>query len=63
MLGDKLLTAPYRGRVRMPADARDTGYRHRDRNLWLTPDHATAYVRTSGGVEAWPRLKQGVGCK
>jgi hypothetical protein len=61
-LGDELLTAPYRGRVRMPADARDTGYRYRDRRLWLTPDHATAYVRTPDGVEAWPRLEEGVGC-
>ncbi|MFG3200586.1 hypothetical protein [Streptomyces sp. NPDC048192] len=63
VLGEELLTAPYRGRVRMPADARDTGYRYRDRRLWLTPDRATAYVRTSAGVEAWPRLKQGVGCE
>ncbi|MGV9759476.1 hypothetical protein ACWDUC_27090 [Streptomyces tricolor] len=59
---DGLLRAPYRAKVRMPADARDTGYRHRDRRLWLTADRTTAYVRTPAGVEAWPRLTQGAGC-
>ncbi|MFF5547268.1 hypothetical protein [Streptomyces olivaceoviridis] len=59
---DELLRAPYRAEVRMPADARDTGYRFRDRRLWLTADRATAYVRTDHGVEAWPLVKEGVGC-
>ncbi|MET9452612.1 hypothetical protein [Streptomyces cinerochromogenes] len=59
---DGLLRAPYRATVRMPADARDTGYHHRGRRLWLTPGGATAYVRTDHGVEAWPLVKEGVGC-
>ncbi|WP_153537016.1 hypothetical protein [Streptomyces sp. RB17] len=63
VLGVDLLTAPYRGHARVPAGAHDTGYRYRHWRLWLTDDKATAYVRTSDGVEAWPRLAQGVGCK
>ncbi|MFF5532644.1 hypothetical protein ACFY71_09185 [Streptomyces cinerochromogenes] len=59
---DGLLRAPYRATVRMPADARDTGYHHRGRRLWLTPGGATAYVRTDHGVEAWPLVGEGVGC-
>ncbi|GGW46198.1 hypothetical protein GCM10010503_23610 [Streptomyces lucensis JCM 4490] len=62
LAGDGLLTAPYRGRVRIPAGARDTGYHRDGRRLWLTDDRATAYVRTAGGVEAWPALKEAVGC-
>ncbi|GHI03665.1 hypothetical protein [Streptomyces cellostaticus] len=58
-----LLTAPYREHVRMPADARDTGYHHRGRHLWLTHDEDTAYVRTADSVEAWPRAKRGAGCR
>ncbi|MEU5538174.1 hypothetical protein [Streptomyces sp. NPDC020362] len=57
-----LLEAPYRKDVGMPADAHDTGYRHRGLQLWLTEDQGTAYVRTSAAVEAWPRAKHGAGC-
>ncbi|WP_443058296.1 hypothetical protein [Streptomyces sp. NBC_00820] len=60
---DGLLRAPYRRHVRMPSDARDTGYHYRGWRLWLTDDHETAYVRTSDGVEAWPRVKADVGCR
>ncbi|MEU4039464.1 hypothetical protein [Streptomyces collinus] len=60
---DGLIDARYRQRVRMPADARDTGYHRRGRHLWLTADRDTAYVRTSAGVEAWPRAPRGVACK
>lgn len=56
------LTAPYDGDVRMPEDARDTGYRLGERELWLTDDRSVAYVRTPDGVEAWPMTKQRVGC-
>ncbi|MPY32781.1 hypothetical protein FNH09_16340 [Streptomyces adustus] len=66
-LGDgELLTSAYDGDVRMPADARDTGYRFGDWALWLTDDKATAYVRTSGpsgAVEAWPAAKEWVACR
>ncbi|MEU3414862.1 hypothetical protein ABZ760_27060 [Streptomyces sp. NPDC006658] len=63
LAGDDLLRAPYRAHVRMPADARDTGYHHRDDRLWLTGDRRTAYVRTPDGVEAWPLVKDGFGCE
>lgn len=63
VLGGEMLLGEYDGDVRMPADARDTGYRLRDWQLWLTDDEKTAYVRTSDGVEAWPRVKDGMGCK
>ncbi|MBA4866936.1 hypothetical protein H1V43_37715 [Streptomyces sp. PSKA54] len=60
---DVMLTAPYDGDVRaMPADVHDTGYRHHDWQLWLTPDGSTAYVRTPDGFEAWPLVNKGVGC-
>jgi len=47
----------------LPADAHDTGYRFKDWQLWLTDDKATAYMRTSQGVEAWPESKDFVGCR
>ncbi|MFE9443693.1 hypothetical protein ACFYO2_33020 [Streptomyces sp. NPDC006602] len=56
------LTTPYDGDVRMPEDARDTGYRLDERELWLTDDRSTAYVRTPDGVEAWPMTKRPVAC-
>jgi hypothetical protein len=62
VLGDEMLRAPYRDDVTLPADAEDTGYRLGDRQLWLTDDRDTAYVRTPDGVEAWPRVKDGMGC-
>ncbi|MET7457126.1 hypothetical protein ABZT03_35660 [Streptomyces sp. NPDC005574] len=56
------LTAAYDGKARLPKDAHDTGYRLGERELWLTADRSTAYVRTSDGVEAWPRAKRFVAC-
>lgn len=63
VLPPEALTAAYDPDVRMPADARDTGYRYGDRRLWLTPDRSTAYVRTSDGVEAWPATTSRFGCR
>ncbi|WP_449353039.1 hypothetical protein [Streptomyces shaanxiensis] len=60
---DAVLTDRYEDDARMPADARDTGYRYEDWALWLTDDRRTAYVRTADGVEAWPRLGEDVACK
>ncbi|WP_371667742.1 hypothetical protein OG985_08940 [Streptomyces sp. NBC_00289] len=57
------LTAAYDGKAQLPDDARDTGYRLGDRELWLTDDRSTAYVRTSDGVEAWPRARQFIACR
>jgi hypothetical protein len=62
VLPDSMLTSPYDGEVRMPAGAHDTGYRYHDWRLWLTGDPSKAYVRTSDGVEAWPLVKEGMGC-
>ncbi|NNN32636.1 hypothetical protein HLK59_20160 [Streptomyces sp. S3(2020)] len=62
VLGDDMLEAPYDGDVPLPADAEDTGYRLGERQLWLTDDKRTAYVRTPDGVEAWPQVKKGMGC-
>lgn len=56
------LTSPYDGDVRLPDDAHDTGYRLGDRELWLTDDPSTAYVRTPDGVEAWPLAKRFIAC-
>ncbi|MFC8427850.1 hypothetical protein [Streptomyces sp. NPDC057253] len=58
-----VLTGGYADDVRLPADARDTGYRYGKRELWLADDRRTAYVRTPDGVEAWPRLPDRVACK
>jgi hypothetical protein len=58
-----LLTSSFEEDAAMPGDARDTGYRFDDWELWLTADTSTAYVRTSEGVEAWPAVRNGMGCK
>ncbi|CCK25468.1 hypothetical protein BN159_1089 [Streptomyces davaonensis JCM 4913] len=57
------LSSPYDGDVRLPKDARDTGYHYKDQELWLTDDDPTkAYIRTPDGVEAWPEVNDGFGC-
>lgn len=53
----------YEGKATMPGDARGTGYRLDDWELWLTADAAKAYIRTSQGVETWPAVKENVGCR
>ncbi|MFE9020909.1 hypothetical protein ACFYNL_20410 [Streptomyces sp. NPDC007808] len=63
VLAPGMLNAAYDGDVPLPDGARDTGYRLGAWRLWLTDDTSTAYVRTPDGVEAWPRVKDGVGCK
>jgi hypothetical protein len=63
VLDPGLLTAPYRAGVRLPSTAWDTGRRYGEQELWLTADPTTAYVRTPHGVEAWPALRAGVGCR
>ncbi|MER7563817.1 hypothetical protein ABTZ93_12705 [Streptomyces sp. NPDC097941] len=62
LLEPGMLTAAYDGSVTLPANAHDTGYRYEERELWLTGDRGTAYVRTPDGVEAWPLLKERVAC-
>lgn len=62
VLPSGMLTGSYDGDVRMPASARDTGFRYHDWQLWFAADTSTAYVRTPDGVEAWPLVKHGTGC-
>ncbi|GGT22912.1 hypothetical protein [Streptomyces chromofuscus] len=57
------LIAPYVADTRLPAEARDTGRHDGERHLWLTGDTSAVYVRTPGGVESWPRVTPGLGCK
>lgn len=63
LLEPGMVTARYDDVAELPAAARDTGYRYQDRQLWLTDDRRTAYVRTPEGVEAWPLLKEHVACR
>jgi hypothetical protein len=63
VLPDTMLTGAYDGDTRLPADARDTGFRRDDRELWVTDDPARIYLRTPDGVEAWPRVADGMGCR
>ena len=45
--------------IDLPADARDTGYRNGDLELWLSPtDPDSAYLRVNEDVERWPRADQ-----
>lgn len=63
VLSSGMLTSTYDGDVAMPAGARSTGYHLDDWELWLTDDMSRVYVRTSDGVEAWPAMKQHMGCR
>ncbi|MGW3657391.1 hypothetical protein ACWD6R_17615 [Streptomyces sp. NPDC005151] len=63
VLPSDMLTSAYDGDVTMPAGARSTGYHLDDWELWLTDDLSRAYVRTPDGVEAWPAMKQHMGCR
>ncbi|MER6676632.1 hypothetical protein [Streptomyces sp. NPDC000983] len=57
------LSMPYDGDARLPADARDTGFRYEGRELWLVDDDPSrVYIRTADGVEIWPRVNDGFGC-
>ncbi len=62
VLPPEMLASGYDGSVTMPGDARNTGYRLDDWQLWLAADASKAYVRTPKGVEAWPAVKKGMGC-
>ncbi|MDF6040635.1 hypothetical protein LRD69_00310 [Streptomyces sp. JH14] len=63
VLPSGMLTSAYDGDVTMPADARSTGYHLDDWELWLTDDTSRVYVRTPDGVEAWPAVKEHMGCR
>ncbi|MFF4056266.1 hypothetical protein ACFYZ8_16065 [Streptomyces sp. NPDC001668] len=63
LLEPGMLTAAHDDSVTLPANSHDTGYRYEKRELWLSGDRRTAYVRTPDGVQAWPLLKAHVACK
>ena len=46
---------PYDADTELPADAVETGYRHDDRDLWVSADGQVAYLAGSDRVEAWPK--------
>jgi hypothetical protein len=46
----------------MPGDARDTGYRFGEWELWAVPGAAMIFMRTPTGVEAWPAVNDDAGC-
>ncbi len=52
------------GRASLPADARDTGYRHGAYRLWVSSSDADrfVYVAGPGGVERWPRATRLIAC-
>jgi hypothetical protein len=62
ILPSYMLEAPYDEDAAMPGDARDTGYRLGDWELWAVPGAAMVFMRTPNGVEAWPAVKDGMGC-
>lgn len=49
--------------IGMPPDARATGYRNGELELWLSPsDPDAAYLRVNDDVERWPRADPVVAC-
>jgi hypothetical protein len=50
--------------AQLPVDAKDTGYRQDDLQLWMRPaDDSFVYLVGESDVEAWPRMPTpGVGC-
>jgi hypothetical protein len=53
---------PYREHVRVPADARDTGWRRDGRRIWIAADGRYAYVGVEDDAAAWPRPVHPLGC-
>ncbi|MFJ4466576.1 hypothetical protein ACIP2X_03550 [Streptomyces sp. NPDC089424] len=58
-----MLAGRYLPAARLPADARDTGHHLGERRLWRSADTTAVYVQDSDGVESWPRVEPGRGCK
>lgn len=51
------LPVKFDANARLPRDARSTGYRSGNRELWIaSADPDAIYIKTSGDVERWPRL-------
>lgn len=56
------VTVAYAREAPLPVEARDTGYDHGGRHLWLAPDQSRAFVGAPGSVAVWPRTVQPLGC-
>ncbi|MGI5237296.1 hypothetical protein [Dactylosporangium sp. CA-139066] len=56
------LESAYDPHATLPADAKDTGYRHDGQRLWLDANGSAAYVVDGKTVEQWPRTRRGWGC-
>lgn len=49
--------------IRLPEDARDTGYRAGELEVWLpSSEVGAAFIRVGDDVERWPLVAAGVGC-
>jgi hypothetical protein len=49
--------------IALPPDARATGYRNGELELWLSPSaRDSAYLRVGDDVERWPRADPVVAC-
>ncbi len=59
------LRTTYSATVALPRDAKDTGYQHDGRRLWLADDGSAAYLVTTNDpqdVERWPGASEPIGC-
>lgn len=52
----------YAADVELPANAKDSGYRHDDWQLWHAANRSAVYVVTPDHIERWPRAKERIGC-
>jgi hypothetical protein len=59
-----LLLAEFDGDAELPRDARFTGYRSGDAELWLSPTEAdrALFVVRGDVVERWPRARDALAC-
>lgn len=53
------VTSDYDSSTETPAEAEFTGYQKGDDELWQSPQVDAVFVRSSDGVELWPRLEAG----
>jgi hypothetical protein len=60
----ELLLAEFDGDAELPRDARFTGYRRGDAELWLSPTEAdrALFVVRGDVIERWPRTRDVLGC-
>jgi hypothetical protein len=61
----RFLDGKFSNHARLPDDAKDTGWRHDGRELWLVPDKSAAFLVSVGDrsdVERWPASTEPIGC-